>query len=284
MFEKSLDWIENNLNKNISISNLAINAGCSERYLRYWFKKNTGMNPSEYITKRKLTQAAFMLKVTSRPVTDISLMFGFEHQTTFSRSFKKFTGMSPQKYRTSERWNMNYFCPSQTARDTPCFIKYVFFKEKKMIILRKKTFHINFGTDFLTYNVNKLLFPRKGSFDFIIDFIFNNNRAGDIIIYGELYPGTDCDTILKVWSGNIIDSGHINHDIIDICDGDYICFTFSGTPDELMTYHAWARGHGLHKYGVIQRNNFSLASFQPGPENGIYISHYYLPCCLVRQT
>lgn len=283
-YNQLMEWIERNLNKKITLSELVSNARCSERYLRTLFKKKTKLNPAEYILKRKLTQASFMLRETSRPVTDISLMFGFEHQTAFSRSFKSFTGKSPRKYRFSDVRDMNFFCPSGIMKDIPCLVSNVSLKERRLKIIRKKTIHIDFGMDFLMVKTNGFLLPEKELFSCIMDFIFKQEDFCDLIIYGDMSKGGGCDTILNIIAGYFVNSDNNEHDVITLSGGSYICFTFSGTPVELMSYHVWARGHGLHKYGVTLSNSSSFSSFQPGFEPGIYISHYYLPCDLVRQT
>ncbi|EBY2855799.1 AraC family transcriptional regulator [Salmonella enterica subsp. enterica serovar Typhimurium] len=242
------------------------------------------MSPSEYILKRKLTQASFMLRETSRPITDISLMFGFEHQTAFSRSFKRFTGTSPIKYRFSEMRDMNNFCPSETVKDVPCIVNSVSLNNKKLKITKNKIIRVNFGMDFLMLTINGSLLPKKNLFIQIMDFIFKQEDIDNVTIYGEQKPGIGCDTILNIIAGDFVNSDNSEYDSITVSGGNYICFTFSGTPEELMSYHTWARGHGLHKYGAILRNSSSLASFHTGFEPGIFISYYYLPCDLVRQT
>ncbi|HDC1420153.1 TPA: helix-turn-helix transcriptional regulator [Salmonella enterica] len=284
MHKQLMAWIEYNLYKKITVPELASQTECSERNLRTWFNKNTGMGPSEYVLKRKLTQASFMLKDTSRPVTDISLMFGFEHQSTFSRSFKNFTGNSPREYRLSEMRDMNYFCPSKMLNDIPCLVDYITLTERKFKISRKKTVRIDFGMELLLLKINGVLFPQRKLLDCIMRFIFSKDNACNIFIYGDTLPGVDCDTILNIYAGNFTgpDNNSSEYDSISLTGGDYIRFTFSGTPEELMSYHSWVRGHGLHKYGVILKNSSSLTSFHRGPEPGTYISHYCLPCYLVR--
>ncbi|EAO4206188.1 AraC family transcriptional regulator, partial [Salmonella enterica] len=92
-----LSWIEHNLDKQITVSTLTTITGWSHRYLGTLFNMATGLSPAEYIRQRKLTQAAFMLRESSRSVTDISLMYGFEYLNTFSRTFKCFFGKSPRE-------------------------------------------------------------------------------------------------------------------------------------------------------------------------------------------
>ncbi|EDT8879107.1 helix-turn-helix transcriptional regulator [Salmonella enterica subsp. enterica] len=57
-----LEWIENNLDKQIPVSKLTNLVGCSHRYLSIIFRRITGLSPAEYIRQRKITQAAFMLR------------------------------------------------------------------------------------------------------------------------------------------------------------------------------------------------------------------------------
>ena len=69
------------------------------------FKKETGENLSDYISKRKVEEAKRVLLYTDRPAVDIALYLGFSSQSHFTRVFKKFTGTTPNAYRGAARRN-----------------------------------------------------------------------------------------------------------------------------------------------------------------------------------
>lgn len=277
-------WIECNLNKKITVPELAGIAGCSERYLRVFFEKNIEMTPSEYVCKRKLTQAEFMLRETSRPITDISLMFGFDNQSTFTRNFKNFTGKSPRDYRYAEFRDMKYFCPSAIIENIPCMVEYVYFNKINISFYKHSKFSIKFGVNFILNTVNGFITPAKSLLAYIVKFIFDSKESNIKTICGELMPGVNCDTILNLYAGNDGEVINNENNPLTVDKGDYICFTFSGTPEELMYYHSWVRGHGLHKYRIMLRNGITLSSFCKSIEPDIYISRYYIPCYKVCHT
>ena len=70
---KAIDYIENNLDKEISYDEAARIACCSTTYFQRMFTYAAGISLSEYIRRRKMTQAAFDLQTTKCKVLDIAL-------------------------------------------------------------------------------------------------------------------------------------------------------------------------------------------------------------------
>ncbi|MDU3160229.1 MAG: helix-turn-helix transcriptional regulator, partial [Hafnia alvei] len=103
--------IEGNLNSSLPVKELAERSGYTERWLYSLFLKETGMSVAKYIRRRKLTLAALLLRHTSIPATDISLMYDFSSLQTFSRSFRQQFTVSPQQYRNAKAWDMQYTQP-----------------------------------------------------------------------------------------------------------------------------------------------------------------------------
>lgn len=87
--------IEGNLNSSLPVKELAERSGYTERWLYSLFLKETGMSVAKYIRRRKLTLAALLLRHTSIPATDISLMYDFSSLRSFSRSFRQQFTVSP---------------------------------------------------------------------------------------------------------------------------------------------------------------------------------------------
>lgn len=100
-----IKWIEKNLESPMSIDLVAKKSGYSKWYLQRMFKKVTGCILGDYIRHRRLTYAALVLKLTSKPILDIAMQYRFNSQQTFTRSFKKQFTMTPASYRRSELWD-----------------------------------------------------------------------------------------------------------------------------------------------------------------------------------
>ena len=82
-------WIDDNLDKNITIASAAKRAGYSKRHLQRIFKHHTGLSFARYIRQEKIMKATSDLLTTSMPVIDIASKYGFDDQQSFSKIFKK---------------------------------------------------------------------------------------------------------------------------------------------------------------------------------------------------
>ncbi len=94
---KAHDFIINNLTIPISVSDVAGAVGCTERNLRYTFRKHLNCTVIAYIQNRKYEYACHLLRLGLQ-VQEVSQHLGIENPSLFSRSFKKRMGLSPMQY------------------------------------------------------------------------------------------------------------------------------------------------------------------------------------------
>ena len=92
---KAIEYIENNLDKEISNDEAARIACCSTYYFQRMFTYVTGISLAEYIRRRRMSQAAFELQRTEQKVIDIALKYGYSSPTSFNRAFQNVHGMTP---------------------------------------------------------------------------------------------------------------------------------------------------------------------------------------------
>lgn len=97
--KKVVDYIEENLNNELSLDKIAEKAGYSKFHLHRIFSKIVGETIHKYIQKRRLTEAARKLVYTDESIIDIALISGYESQQAFTLAFKKMYKSSPQIYR-----------------------------------------------------------------------------------------------------------------------------------------------------------------------------------------
>lgn len=83
----------------ISVTDVEKISGYSKRYIQKIFKDITGINISTYIKKRKLTQAAILLKLTKKKIYHIAMDLNFATQQSFTRAFLREFKVSPLTYR-----------------------------------------------------------------------------------------------------------------------------------------------------------------------------------------
>jgi len=91
----AIDYIEDNLTGEISYDEAANIACCSTYYFQRMFSYVAGISLSEYIRRRKMSQAAFELQSTDSKVIDIALKYGYSSPTSFNRAFQNVHGISP---------------------------------------------------------------------------------------------------------------------------------------------------------------------------------------------
>jgi AraC family transcriptional regulator len=91
----AIDYIEKNLAGEISYEEAAKIACCSTYYFQRMFSYVAGISLSEYIRRRRMTQAAFELQTTNIKILDVALKYGYTSPTSFNRAFQSVHGISP---------------------------------------------------------------------------------------------------------------------------------------------------------------------------------------------
>ncbi|CCW08585.1 MULTISPECIES: AraC family transcriptional regulator [Bacillus] len=94
------DYIESNINRSLSIEELAEVAGFSKFHFHRIFKGIVDEPLSRYVNRLKLERATNLLTYRlDMTITDIAYHFGFTDSAVFSRTFKNYYGVSPSQYR-----------------------------------------------------------------------------------------------------------------------------------------------------------------------------------------
>ena len=94
-----LGHIEKNLTQPIQYESLSRIVGCSVYEFSRIFSFMAGMSISEYIRRRRLSQAVFDIQNGRDKIIDIALKYCYESPTTFTRAFKELHGVAPQTVR-----------------------------------------------------------------------------------------------------------------------------------------------------------------------------------------
>ncbi|MCL1795024.1 MAG: AraC family transcriptional regulator [Oscillospiraceae bacterium] len=90
-----LKYIEKNLTQPIKYESLARIAGCSVYEFSRIFSFMAKMSVSEYIRRRRLSQAVFDIQGGGGKIVEIALKYCYESQATFARAFKDLHGAPP---------------------------------------------------------------------------------------------------------------------------------------------------------------------------------------------
>lgn len=95
--EKILDYINNNLDKKISLDLLEDIFFLNKYHLCRIFKQSTGFSVIEYTTYKRIMHAKELLASGIQAI-NVAYSVGYDDYSTFYRAFKKTVGISPKKY------------------------------------------------------------------------------------------------------------------------------------------------------------------------------------------
>jgi AraC family transcriptional regulator len=93
------DYIRANLAADLSIGELAGQAGLSSFHFARVFRREAGETPHQFVTRLRLEEAARQLRATDQTVLQIAIAVGFESASHFSVQFKRGYGVTPLAYR-----------------------------------------------------------------------------------------------------------------------------------------------------------------------------------------
>ena len=96
---KVIDYVNNNLNKSISLEELAAVAFFSPFHFHRIFVAVTGETVNNFTNRIRNEKAARLLKFSKKPISEISMECGFSSAATLSRLFKQYFEVSPSEYR-----------------------------------------------------------------------------------------------------------------------------------------------------------------------------------------
>lgn len=92
-------WLQQNLAADFAIDELAQRAGLGTRTFLRRFVKTTGMTPTEYCQRLRISRGRELLEFTCDTVDQVALASGYEDPRGFRRTFKRVIGLSPAEYR-----------------------------------------------------------------------------------------------------------------------------------------------------------------------------------------
>ena len=94
-----LEFIDTNLDSDLSLSMLARKCFYNPSYFSRVFKEKFGVSPITYINQKRVGYAAELLRSTDVLVNEICHRCGFADRSSFYRIFTKYIGVAPSEYR-----------------------------------------------------------------------------------------------------------------------------------------------------------------------------------------
>lgn len=100
--EETTRYIRENIDRDVSVRELADMVGVTTEYFSRLFKKRTGQSLKKHIISEKMNAAKILLSTTDLSVTAISDRVGYNSYSNFSYTFKLMFGESPTEYRSKQ--------------------------------------------------------------------------------------------------------------------------------------------------------------------------------------
>ncbi len=103
VIDLSIQFMQNSLDKKLSLDELASQSLVSTSHYCTLFKKKTGYPPLEYFNHMKIQEACQYLQFTKVHIKEIGYKLGINDPYYFSRMFSNVMGQSPLEYRKKMR-------------------------------------------------------------------------------------------------------------------------------------------------------------------------------------
>jgi AraC-like DNA-binding protein len=100
---ESIAYMKANIDKILSVDDLANEFEFSGSHYSSLFRAKTGTSPIDYFIKLKIDYACQLLSQSNLKIKDIATKIGYDDTFYFSRIFKKINGKSPRDYKKSIR-------------------------------------------------------------------------------------------------------------------------------------------------------------------------------------
>jgi AraC family transcriptional regulator len=94
-----VDYVEANLEAELTLAELAAVAGVSVPHLTTLFRRTLGRSVHRYVVERRVQRARSLLLAGERSIAQVALETGFAHQSHLARWMKRLLGVTPAELR-----------------------------------------------------------------------------------------------------------------------------------------------------------------------------------------
>ncbi len=95
----AVDYIGDNLEKDLTLAEIAGAAHMSPYHFSRLFKQSVGLTPHRYVIECRVQRAKELLGGSTLPIAEIALLCGFANQSHLNKHFKRVFGVNPKALR-----------------------------------------------------------------------------------------------------------------------------------------------------------------------------------------
>jgi AraC-like DNA-binding protein len=101
-FKRVLEFIEEHIERDIRLAELASLAGLSVTHFAHAFKAEHGLSPYRYILQRRINRSKQLLRTTDLTIAAVASRSGFSSHSRFTSMFARDVGAPPSAYRSGK--------------------------------------------------------------------------------------------------------------------------------------------------------------------------------------
>lgn len=259
--KKIIHWIEVNIDKQLTLDDLASRIGYSKRMIQLHFKEKYGMTIGAYILNRRLYRSCVLLRMTTLSISEIAYLLHYDNHHNFCRAFKKKVHYSPLAFRNLPLEKLPSIPLPQINYTAPISYAFMEFKNKTIDGIN------------LRYN-DEIKNPNSSGGIIRLQRIqawFRDNQspltiASDVLRQNSLAQGRMGIITVSAYMGQLIDSSLASStNIVPHIDGMYLRCDFDGYFDSYVSHNKEIYSHLLSKLGLKRRDVCDVEIFHFSP-------------------
>lgn len=94
-----IEFMSANLDRRVSLTELAGVGSLSASHLSHLFKTETGLSPGEYLRRLRMEKARHLLATGLLSIKQIMAIVGYTNRSNFLRHFRRYFVLAPSEYR-----------------------------------------------------------------------------------------------------------------------------------------------------------------------------------------
>lgn len=120
-------YIDENLDADLSLHTVSKIAYFSPYHFHRVFKFITGETLNKYVARRRIEKSALDLLYCDIGITELSIKYGFNENSSFTRAFKKFYGISPTAFKkqNAQKFSKIRQLQSKNSQEYPDYDEYI---------------------------------------------------------------------------------------------------------------------------------------------------------------